>query len=196
MRKTRISKLKKLLNFKIKIKPMKKLILILIIIPLITLNTTSCINDDDVSKDPIDQLPLGTQTGENTFGCLINGKPLSVSNSREITAIYQGGVLQLGGGEENSNEDIDITINLEAPLDIDTSYDLTSYPNYISKFRKILNNVNCSYEYLDTYEGSIKLSKFDRVNYIVSGTFEFSTVTDNCETINITDGRFDMKYIP
>ncbi len=29
----------------------------------------------------------------------------------------------------------------------------------------------------------------------VAGIFKFSTVTDDCEIVNITEGRFDMKYI-
>jgi hypothetical protein len=37
-------------------------------------------------------------------------------------------------------------------------------------------------------------SKIDRTNYILSGTFEFSAVTENCDTVKITDGRFDVHY--
>ena len=56
-----------------------------------------CSDDDDDSTNPIDELPHLTTTGENTFGCLVNENALVVSNTVEITAIYQGGVLQLGG---------------------------------------------------------------------------------------------------
>jgi len=55
---------------------------------------------------------------------------------------------------------------------------------------------SCLYDFDDTFEGYVNFSKIDKINYIVSGTFEFSTVTDDCETINITNGRFDMRYIP
>lgn len=54
----------------------------------------------------------------------------------------------------------------------------------------------CFYEYENTYEGYVKFSKIDTNNYIISGTFEFSTVTEDCDTIRITNGRFDMRYIP
>ena len=55
-------------------------------------------SEDDEPKTELEKLPPLTTTGENTFGCLVNGEALVVTNTLEITAIYQGGVLQLGGG--------------------------------------------------------------------------------------------------
>lgn len=57
-------------------------------------------NDDDnnTPTNPVDLLPPATQTGANTFGYLINGEPLSITNSYHMTAIYQGGGVQFGGG--------------------------------------------------------------------------------------------------
>ena len=50
---------------------MKKLTLILLFtIPLLALKC----NNDPEPNDPIDQLPPITQTGENTFGCLVDGE--------------------------------------------------------------------------------------------------------------------------
>lgn len=48
---------------------MKNSLLILILI----LSMSCCKNDDD-NLTPLDQLPPATQTGEQTFGCLINGE--------------------------------------------------------------------------------------------------------------------------
>ena len=50
---------------------MKHLFLKVTVLFFITI-TISCINKDD----PEDQLPPITQTGANTFGCIINGKVL------------------------------------------------------------------------------------------------------------------------
>ncbi|APY08765.1 hypothetical protein BWZ20_10815 [Winogradskyella sp. J14-2] len=58
------------------------------------------------------------------------------------------------------------------------------------------DSVNCFYDIDDTYQGSMIITYFDDINYIISGTFEFSTVTDDCEIINITEGRFDVQYAP
>ncbi|MDT0650604.1 hypothetical protein [Autumnicola edwardsiae] len=56
---------------------MKILQLILI---LGLLFNTSCNNDDDQPRKPIDQLPAATQTGQQTFGCLINGEAFIPDN--------------------------------------------------------------------------------------------------------------------
>ena len=69
---------------------------LLLVFPLWGLG--GCKNDDDTPANPIDQLPLATQTGENTFGYLENGEPVSITNTREQVAIYQQGQLQFGGG--------------------------------------------------------------------------------------------------
>jgi hypothetical protein len=174
---------------------MKKLILLLFVLSLFS--GTSCNNDDDnSSQNPINQLPPETQTGANTFGFLVNGEPINVTNTSQQTAIYQGGILQIGGGIDNSETDISVSIILENPLSINTNYSLTNFPVHTAKFRKRMGIINCNYNYEDTYEGNITLTNIDTVNFIVSGTFEFSTLTDNCEDVSITNGRFDLQYIP
>lgn len=65
----------------------------------ITLLVSCGSDDDDNSQNPVDQLPPETQTGENTFGFLVNDEPINVTNTSQQTAIYQGGLLQLGGAE-------------------------------------------------------------------------------------------------
>ena len=77
---------------------MKKIFLLL----LTTFTLSSCSNEDDKPTDPIDQLPPETQIGANTFGFLVNGQPISITNTSQVTAIYQGGLLQLGGGGDRN----------------------------------------------------------------------------------------------
>lgn len=169
---------------------MKNILLLLTIIATFS----SCSNDDDQPINPIDQLPPETQTGANTFGFLVNGEPINVTNTSQQTAIYQGGVLQIGGGIDNSNMDIRVIIRISEAITQGTSYILTNTPINQSLF---INNGNgCYYDYPNTVEGTLTISNFDETNFIISGTFEFSTVTDDCENINITNGRFDLQYIP
>lgn len=155
-----------------------------------------CKNDDDQPTNPIDQLPPLTQTGENTFGYLINGEAIIVNSTNKITAIYQGGLLQLGGGIQNNNIDIDIRIILQDPLEENVSYDLTNIPVHRSRYIDFNQLNQCEYNYEDTYQGNIMFTNIDKVNYIISGTFSFSTIVDGCDDIFITNGRFDVKYIP
>lgn len=40
------------------------------------------------------------------------------------------------------------------------------------------------------------LTNLDRTDYIVPGTFEFKTATQDCDIIQVSDGRFDLHYYP
>ena len=67
---------------------MKKITLYLCAICL--LFVTSCNNDDDQPQSPIDQLPAATQTGENTFGCLLDGEPFIPGGTQNpLDCVYQ-----------------------------------------------------------------------------------------------------------
>jgi len=166
---------------------------LLLVFPLWGLG--GCKNDDDSTTNPIDQLPPATQTGENTFGCLVNGEPFVIKNSSNLSAIYQGGILQLSGNIGVGNNDETVGFNLLDPLEENKAYSLIENI-YNSGYTLRKGDFICIYTFEDTFEGAIKFSKIDRINYTISGTFEFSTETDDCETINITNGRFDMQYIP
>lgn len=163
---------------------MKKLFYFLMILPLFSL--TGCEDDDNTPTNPIDQLPPATQTGANTFGCLINGEPLSITNSNLMTAIYQGGFVQFGGGG--------VYMRVLDPFTVNTFNDLTNRARYI--IHQDNAPALCYYDFEDCFEGYVKFTKIDQTNYIISGTFEFSTVNEQCDTVRITNGRFDMRYIP
>lgn len=45
-----------------------------------------------------------------------------------------------------------------------------------------------------TSSGSLTITKLDRANRIISGTFKATLAKSGCTTIQITDGRFDMKF--
>ncbi len=152
-------------------------------------------NDDDNSQDPISQLPPATMTGENTFGFLLNGEPINVTNTTQQFAIYQGGFLQFGAEPEFNNTEIRIKFILLNPLGENIQYDLTDFSNYRSRIQ-IISSSNCFYDYEETITGNVFFSKIDSTNFIISGKFEFTTSTDGCEQVQITDGRFDLQYIP
>lgn len=152
---------------------------------------------DPKPKTELEKLPGATQTGENIFGCLVNGKALVVVNTSKQWAIFQQGQLEFGASFENENLNQSVDMILGDPLinGIDYSFiDPSSY--YHSGYSLRMSSTVCLYEFENTFSGSVTFSKMDRVNFIIAGTFEFSTVTSSCDTIRITDGRFDMQYIP
>lgn len=169
---------------------MKKLLLLLLIITSLTACDT---NDDDSPQepDPISLLPPVTMTGENTFGFLLNGEPINITNTSNQFAIYQGGGIQLGAGG--------IRIVILDPFTENTEYEFRDIGSGTARARMNLENEEgqfCLYNYEDTYSGTVTISFLDRTNYIISGIFEFSTNNQDCENLIITNGRFDLQYIP
>ena len=64
---------------------MKNSLLILILIL-----SMSCCKKDDDNLTPLDQLPPATQTGENTFGCLLDGEAFIPSGgTNPLDCVYQ-----------------------------------------------------------------------------------------------------------
>lgn len=174
-----------------KLKPKKITSLLFLLITTLFLNSCDLLNDDDTPE-----LPDITQNGANTFGFKVNGEIVNITNTSNQVAIYQGGVLQLGGGIDVSNNDIRVMIRINNPIQVGIAYDLTQISDYRAIFIKRNASNNCYYDYSNTLNGSFSITKLDQSNFIISGTFSFSTKIDGCEKVNITEGRFDLKYIP
>jgi len=152
--------------------------------------------DEDEDLTELEKLPPLTTTGENTFGCLVNGEVFLVENTSKLSAIYQGGFVQLGAEFNDSDLTKSIRIILDDPLAEQKKYLLGESDTYRTRFRTRSDSPICYYEYNDTFDGYVTISNINRTAFILSGTFEFSTVTDRCDTVNITEGRFDVQYIP
>lgn len=166
--------------------------------------TLSCCNNDDDnnSQNPIDQLPPATQTGEQTFGCLINGEafvpPSFGSNAPGAFYQFVDGAYTLGisASKGGGNELKSVLIGaLDVPNIIESNYPLVSEEsgNFLAKhligggiiYTGITSNEN---------PGTLTITNFDPDNFIISGTFEFTVLDDDGSEIHITNGRFDMNY--
>ena len=163
-------------------------------------------------KDPEPQLPPATQTGANTFGCLVNGevwlpegRTSTFAPNMEINyePSFRGGSLSIGGYRYRKGEVDQI---LAVGVDSVPKYRASSYrlqcvikepyrdgggATYIDAIR------NC--EYYCNRDGAVLLNgiclitKLDLQAKIVSGTFAFTLAKPGCDTVKITQGRFDMK---
>jgi len=189
---------------------MKKNILLMGFAVLITM--TSCLKDLFDKK-----LPPATQTGANTFGCKIDGKPwvpdgthdLFVSIPALAAYIHQSqGIKYLYisarkdpsafNKEEDAYDDMDIDVILPSTpgeVIIDktcSSCDL--YCPFSSLGLKIKGLFYGGCYITDSFHpGKIHFTRIDTLNRIVSGTFEFKAIDKNTgKTISVTDGRFDV----
>lgn len=181
---------------------MKKLFLVLFVLTLIS--TTSCNNDDDNSPtNPIAQLPPATQTGEQTFGCLINGEPFVPPSfgSNAPNAFYQfvDGAYTLGiSARKNSQTGLKSIIigGIDVEPISETSYDFKSFlsGNYYGLYDIVFQGDSQTFYTNDDFNGNLNITHFDNESFIISGTFEFTVLDNDGNEIQITDGRFDLNY--
>ncbi|AWW29426.1 hypothetical protein DN752_04295 [Echinicola strongylocentroti] len=177
-----------------------KSILYLIILLVFAMCTACDLNffgKESEPKTELEKLPPITQTGENTFGCLVKGKAMFSKNTLFATAIYQGGFIQIHSSMDIGDTTQNVSIIIPDPFEEYIDYNLSGEaPSNRAKYLKYNDHNECRYEAEDTFDGLINFSRIDKTNFIVSGTFEFSTVSGTCDTVRITDGRFDIKYSP
>lgn len=157
-----------------------------------------------------DILPPETQEGKNTFGCYVNGElfvPRGSGLGSIKTCFYQfiypaenGYVFYAGGRRDENNEGFTkIAIGFDSlQLEANKTYKLVNvgrgnaYGSYSFAASPLdtIQNYNTS----EINTGELLVKKFDNINHIVSGTFWFTVIKNNGETVHITDGRFDMPF--
>ncbi|MFA0961456.1 hypothetical protein AB9P05_06595 [Roseivirga sp. BDSF3-8] len=151
-------------------------------------------NDDDpkpVPIPPIEQLPPLTTEGKGTFGCLVNGEPF-VSYYPDALADYTVIDYMILSADSRSPES---TIGI--PLrDYNREEGYRELPDS-SAFYSIWdsNYPDCDYPFYDFIEGWVNISDFNAAGEFVSGTFEFTSVNERCDTLRVTDGRFDLRLV-
>ena len=160
-----------------------------------------CKTDDPQPKEKteLEKLPPATQEGKNTFGCLVNGKAWVTKSTVRADAVYQSGILSIGGSIiEPSAQSIGIALT-ESTEKVTIGNHSLLFNGKFNPIVRVYISDSCYYgieNYQDTFAGVLSITNFNQLNYIISCTFEFTTVTTGCDTLYVTDGRFDIKYIP
>ncbi|PIF46622.1 hypothetical protein CLU96_3660 [Chryseobacterium sp. 52] len=145
-------------------------------------------------------LPQATQTGANTGGAFVNGKIW-------VSKIEQSTVAALGNNTtyEFVNNEYSLKIqlrNAENPTGNTIQILLVSDQDFgIGNYPLNENDNGLYYHSSKIYStnseniGTLSISKFDKANKIISGTFSFKAkYYYDGDTVTITDGRFDRKY--
>ncbi len=171
---------------------------------LLTLTQCSkCKND----PAPSGELPAATQEGKNTFGCLVNGKVWTPDGRTglmsNLVVSYEpdpvrGGNLNISAynyaGANNSKQ----TIQLSAgPIFQVRTYSL-DFPmtEGLANYYDQGNASPCNrYFYNDVSyrRGTLTLTRLDQSAGVIAGTFEFKIAKPGCDTVRVTQGRFDWK---
>ncbi|MBF6642055.1 hypothetical protein IVB69_11235 [Flavobacterium sp. J49] len=192
---------------------MKKTVLMLIT----TMLLIACSGD----SNPGDGLPPETQTGANTFGCLIDGKllvPRSGNNSLVFPlwgAILWGGIPNSSYYRELEIRDYKSSTSATLLLHMD---EVNSIGNYVLNESNGMNSIDgldqnylhCtifddktnSYQQYISYENSgnftiKRLTQSTAEGTIISGSFDckLRNINNPNDEIEITKGRFDVNSL-
>jgi len=157
---------------------------------------------------PVDQLsllPPATQTGAGTFGCLVNGQAF-IPKDRSIIEgpLLQCNYILLNGGYYFQLVLVNSVNGLVTGMRVGTdslaiaqgqNYHLiTSGMGNADAAYNLTGTENRSYVTSSSVSGILTITKLDPVNQIVSGTFYFKAINAPGDTVNVTNGRFDMPY--
>lgn len=158
---------------------------------------SDCDRKDPQPKTELEKLPPATQEGKYTFGCLVNGNAFVTKTSLDISAVYQDGLLQISAGIEGSKIQ---TINffIYDSNVVPGNYELKDSLGNEAKYLLFDKDSGILCEYVTNSssdnQGNLELTKFDQFNLIVSGTFQLRLTNSTCEKVEITNGRFDLKF--
>lgn len=189
---------------------MKAKILIIFLLAVFTSFSESSCHKSKPSN-PLDQLPPATQTGANTFGCLINGQVFipkgSVFSGPNLWCAYQylqdnydtGYFFQLSAGDKSNSSNITGVGIYTDSLQIAENRMYSLVANRVRGRAYGLHDIYTfqgSQILYTSFElpGELRITKFDSANQVVCGTFWFNVVNTVGDTIKITDGRFDMHF--
>jgi hypothetical protein len=165
------------------------------------LTLAQCKQGDPQPKTELEKLPPASQQGKNTLGCLVNGvaytasgRSLSVQQLVDwsVSTVEIGTHTLVGGRRQN------LSLGFQRPQTGLGTYSLS------------ILNPEASISYLDASlpgacyfysmsqpaycAGQIVITHNDHSARIAAGTFEATIAVPGCDTVKITQGRFDVRF--
>lgn len=171
----------------------------------ITIGFTQCCKEKPTSSNDnnIPGLPPATQTGANTLGFLLNGVPWTPAGNNGTANLSMDFDPGFSNGIFGVSAYRVIAANNVEYFGIGTdSLNFRTPPFSIPLYNKSIFSLgfqrnSCDYLWIDTLvkaSGILTISKLDRTNNVIAGTFNATLIKEGCDTIKITQGRFDMKF--
>ncbi len=157
--------------------------------------------------EPPSILPLKSSNGANTFGCKINENNWTPFGVRWGFSFLEGPLKAKYFGHPTYYLLLNASRYIENKCDtIDQQFYIDLHNIKLGEnkidfrenvFSQWINNYHYTYSLDTTVSHVVKISKLDTINFIISGTFEFTLVgkTEN-DTLKITSGRFDVNARP
>ena len=155
----------------------------------------------------LEKLPPITQTGANTFGCLVDGKAWLPNGSKPqiggpniqvyVDPTFQGGAFYVTGHQYQGPYQ---TVAFGSSRCVNAGFFTTDSMFNSFDYKKTING-GTSIEFRTPENGIYRkgffnISRYDLINGVFSGTFEvklYKTDGSFGDTLRITNGRFDVK---
>lgn len=169
---------------------------------MISICGCSCKEDPPAPVEPT--LPPITQTGENTFGCYVNGElwlPKGNIQNPELNADYYNSCVMIYAVRTGQNPLTGFHLNF-GKVFRDTSFVIHNYSDSISYQYFHFNRSYYAqtgpisdYHAIYINSGELNLLRLDTINRIMAGTFHFTAVdTLTGDSVMVDNGRFDLRF--
>ncbi|MEO6683155.1 MAG: hypothetical protein ABIN48_10060 [Ginsengibacter sp.] len=152
------------------------------------------------AKTELEKLPPITQTGANTFVCLVNGKAYIPNGNDGAYPNFRTIVDPANSIIDIRTFSYDFVSGVKSQIffgsSISKSTGIFSFSNKGEVSLGIFKIMSCYIPSADSCyrKGNLIVSRYDLQNGIFSGEFECIIFGNNCtDTIRITNGRFDAK---
>ena len=154
-----------------------------------------------VTKTELEKLPPITQTGANTFGCLLNGVAWIPKDNYgqatfrlEADPTFQDGVFGVTASRNYSQGKLQsISVGSDSCRNAGIySFSFRRNRAYYADYDDSLVLISGDVGTFCT--GNLTITRYDLINRIFSGTFEYTIAKAGSDTIRITNGRFDKKF--
>lgn len=159
------------------------------------------LNSCELMKPKPLALPEATQTGENTFGCKVNGEIwVANGNSNYRSIASKSYNVETGGFEVFGNNTKDFEGITSVRVGCNNCFSVGMYTNFDMEpeyFSGAIGDFKYGYGHIDTNgTNKVEITRFDLENRIISGTFEYDLYNkENGQKIKITEGRFDLSDV-
>jgi len=154
---------------------------------------------ETTTPTPEQQLPGLTTTGENTFGCLVNGEAWLPEGGNpfgpgsKLTSQFHRPTnrLAIGASRDDENQYVGFTIVLFENKELD-SLNYAGFDD--SDDRCDIGSITHPIDTTAPYH--FEIVSFSLEEKTASGTFSFTAVNTSClnDTVAISEGRFDVKW--
>lgn len=168
----------------------------IIFISICILLNCACSKSNNPAPDNPYGLPNATQTGANVFACRINGKNfISYYSIYGTKAGFYSDTFGMNGTITNTSLIQSLNFTIYTNQQIGVSYDFKqNLARSIYATDSTCLGFSSAVIKSNAMSGFIKLTKYNKNLKIISGEFEANYPLNNCDTIKVTDGRFDFNY--